>query len=54
MVAYAKGRPLAKLEPDGSARMSGWISNTDKDVGVLLLGEFIDGELRYSPASRLR
>jgi ATP-dependent DNA ligase len=25
----------------------GWISNTNKDVGALLLGEFIDGDLRY-------
>jgi ATP-dependent DNA ligase len=27
--------------------IGGWIfSNTDKDVGALLLGEFIDGDLR--------
>ena len=28
--------------------IGGWIfSNTDKDVGALLLGEFIDGDLSY-------
>jgi bifunctional non-homologous end joining protein LigD len=26
--------------------IAGWISNTYKDVGALLLGEFIDGDLR--------
>jgi bifunctional non-homologous end joining protein LigD len=57
MVAKRRGSAYAGVLNDDCSKskclrvhdfvIGGWISNTDKDVGALLLGEFIDGDLRY-------
>ena len=57
MVAKRRSSPYAGVLNDDWLKVKcmrvhdfvigGWISNTDKKIGTLLLGEFVEGDLRY-------